>query len=110
MEFSGIGEYIDQPIRTYSSGMLTRLGFSVVVSLEPEILLMDEVLAVGDKEFQKKCVDKMLSLKEKGVTMVFVSHSMTELEKICDRVLWIDDRGVKMDGSPSEVTSAYIES
>ena len=110
IEFSGIGEYIDQPIKIYSSGMLTRLGFSVVVNLEPEILLIDEVLAVGDKEFQKQCINKMISLKKKGITMVFVSHRMDELLKICDRILWIEDHTIKMDGTPSEVTSAYIDS
>ncbi|MCK5237846.1 MAG: ABC transporter ATP-binding protein [Deltaproteobacteria bacterium] len=110
IEFSGVGEYIDQPIKTYSSGMLTRLGFSIVVNLEPEILLIDEVLAVGDKEFQKQCINKMMSLKKKGVTMVFVSHKMDELLKICDRVLWINDHTVHMDGNPSEVTSVYLDS
>ena len=90
IEFSELGEFIDQPIRTYSSGMLARLGFSVAVYIDPEILLVDEILAVGDNKFQKKCIDKMLSFKEMGVTIVFVSHDMDQVNKICDRVARID--------------------
>lgn len=108
--FSGIEEHIDQPLRTYSSGMLARLGFSVVANLEPDILLIDEVMAVGDKEFQKKCMDKMREFKTSGVTIVFVSHRMDEVEAICDRVLWIDGQGVRMDGPPEEVVPAYQSS
>ncbi len=90
IEFSELGEFIDQPIRTYSSGMLARLGFSVAIHVEPEILLVDEILAVGDENFQKKCLDKMLSFKKNGVTIVFVSHNIEQVEKICDRVARLD--------------------
>jgi lipopolysaccharide transport system ATP-binding protein len=107
IEFSELGEFIEQPIRVYSSGMLARLGFSVVSSLNPEILLIDEVLAVGDMQFQKKCIDKMMGFKKKEVTMVFVSHSMGDVEKICDRVVWIDDHSIKMIGNPGDIISHY---
>jgi len=107
IEFSGLGDFIYQPIRTYSSGMYARLGFSVIAHLDPEILLIDEVLAVGDMEFQKKCLDKMTGFKKSGVTMVFVSHSMEDVEKICDRVIWIDNQSIRMTGSPKDVVLNY---
>lgn len=106
-EFSELGDFIEQPIRTYSSGMLARLGFSVIAHLDPEILLIDEILAVGDLEFQKKCIDKMMGFKKSGVTMVFVSHSMKDIERICDRVAWIDNHSIKMMGNPEVVVKAY---
>ncbi len=107
IEFSELLEFIDQPIRTYSSGMIGRLGFSVVAHLDPEILLIDEVLAVGDMGFKEKCIDKMMSFKKSGVTMVFVSHSIPDIEKICDRAMWIDDHGVKMRGNTYDVANSY---
>ncbi len=107
VDFSELGDFIDQPIRVYSSGMLTRLGFSVVAHLDPEILLIDEVLAVGDMEFQKKCMDKMVSFKKNGVTMVFVSHSMMAVETICDRVAWIENHNIKLLGKTPDVISSY---
>ncbi len=108
IEFSELGEFIDQPIRTYSSGMLAKLGFSVIAYLDPEILLIDEILAVGDKDFQKKCLDKMSEFKRSGVTMVFVSHSMTDVKSICDRVVWIDDKRIRMQGGVSDVVKSYM--
>ena len=110
IEFSELGEFIEQPIRTYSSGMLARLGFSVVAHLDPEILLIDEVLAVGDMEFQKKCIDKMMGFKKSGVTIVFVSHSMTDVERICDRVAWIENHTVKTVGEPKITIESYSRS
>ena len=109
IEFSELGDFVYQPIRTYSSGMYARLGFSVIAHLDPEILLIDEVLAVGDMEFQKKCLNKMMSFKKSGVTMVFVSHSMEDVEKICDRVIWIDNRSIRMAGSPKDVVLHYTK-
>lgn len=106
-EFSEIGEYIDQPIRMYSSGMLARLGFSIVAHLDPEILLIDEVLAVGDLAFQKKCTERMQLFKNSGVTMVLVSHALEDITDLCDRVLWIDGRRARMMGPPGEVVEAY---
>lgn len=107
IEFSGLNDFIDQPIKIYSAGMLARLGFSVVAHLEPEVLLIDEILGVGDMEFQKKCIDKMMGFKKHGVTMVFASHSMVDIEKICDRVVWIENQTIKMLGSPKEVVEQY---
>ncbi|MFN3234212.1 MAG: ABC transporter ATP-binding protein [Gammaproteobacteria bacterium] len=106
--FSGLGKFIDQPVRTYSSGMLAKLGFSVVAQLDPEIILIDEVLAVGDVKFQKKCIDKMMEFKRRGVTMVFVSHSMEDVNLICDRVLWIENHKIQSVGKPSELTQDYL--
>ena len=105
--FSELGDFVNQPIRTYSSGMLARLGFSVIAHLDPEILLIDEILAVGDMEFQKKCLDKMMGFKKIGVTMVFVSHSKVDVERICDRVMWIENHTVKMLGKPKEIVASY---
>ena len=110
IEFSELGDFIDQPIRVYSSGMLARLGFSVVAHLDPEVLLVDEVLAVGDMEFEKKCLQKMKNFKKDGVTMVFVSHSMAHVEAMCDRVAWIENRSIKLLGKPAEVIAGYSNS
>ncbi len=107
IEFSELAEFIDQPIRVYSSGMLARLGFSVVAHLDPDILLIDEILAVGDLEFQKKCIDKMMRFKKSGVTIVFVSHSMPDVKRICDRVMLIEDHKIKRLGEAREIITAY---
>jgi len=107
VEFSELGGFIDQPIRVYSSGMLARLGFSVVAHLDPDILLIDEILAVGDLEFQKRCIDKMMGFKRSGVTIIFVSHSMEDVKRICDRVLWIENHTVNMLGESKEVVMRY---
>ena len=110
IDFSELGDFIDQPIRIYSSGMLARLGFAVIANLNPDILLIDEVLAVGDQRFQKKCLDKIMEFKNDGVTIVFVSHSMDEILRICDRVAWIEDHTVRMLGAATEVAGAYTRS
>lgn len=95
IQFSELQDFIDQPIRIYSSGMVARLGFSIVASLNPEILLIDEILAVGDAEFQKKCLIQMEDFKSNGVTMVFVSHSQDQVKRICDKILWIDNHKIR---------------
>lgn len=110
IEFSELGDYINQPIRTYSSGMLARLGFSIVAHLDPHILLIDEILAVGDLSFQRKCTERLEHFKKNGVTMVFVSHSMEDVTGLCDRVMWIEDHTVRMIGPPDQVVKAYVES
>jgi lipopolysaccharide transport system ATP-binding protein len=107
IEFSELGEFIDRPIRVYSSGMMARLGFAVVAHLDPEILLIDEVLGVGDIRFQQKCMQKMMSFKESGTTMVLVTHSVASVVNICDRAMWIEDHVVKMIGDPYEVVKGY---
>jgi len=109
IEFSELEEFIDQPIRTYSSGMLARLGFSVAVHCDPDILLVDEVLAVGDQDFQKKCIEKMLVFKQEQKTIVFVSHNSDEILKVCDRAIWIDQGIVYRDGQPDQVINEYIK-
>lgn len=105
--FSELGAFIDQPIRVYSSGMTARLGFSVVAHLDPDILLIDEILSVGDAEFQEKCMDKMTTFKKNGVTMIFVSHSSKDISQICNRAIWFDDHTVKMAGDAEQVLQKY---
>ncbi len=109
IDFSELQQFIDQPIRVYSSGMLARLGFSVIAHLDPDILLVDEILAVGDLEFQKKCIAKMEEFKKQGITIVFVSHSMANVEKICDRVMWIENHEARTIGDPGSTISRYTE-
>jgi lipopolysaccharide transport system ATP-binding protein len=107
IDFSSLKEFIDQPVRTYSSGMLARLGFSVVAHLDPEILLIDEILAVGDMEFQRKCLGKIMEFKRRGVTIVFVSHSMEDVKAISDRVMWINNHQVELIGDAKAVVTQY---
>lgn len=109
IEFSEIGDFVNRPVRVYSSGMLARLGFSVVAHLDPEILLIDEVLGVGDIRFQKKCLEKMMSFKDSGVTMVLVTHSVASVMNICDRAMWIANHQVQMIGDPEQVVQTYCE-
>lgn len=107
IEFSELGEFIDRPPRVYSSGMMARLGFSVVAHLDPEILLIDEILGVGDIKFQKKCAEKMDGFRQRGVTMVLVSHSINSITRTCNRAMWIDNRVIRMIGHPEEIAEAY---
>jgi ABC-type polysaccharide/polyol phosphate transport system ATPase subunit len=107
VEFAGIGPFIDQPLRTYSSGMSMRLAFSIAIHVEPDILIIDEVLAVGDQAFQAKCMDKILEFKEQGKTLLFVSHSTGAVQKLCERALWLDHGELVMDGDAAEVAAAY---
>lgn len=107
IEFSELGEHIDNPVRTYSSGMYMRLAFSVAINVDADILLIDEILAVGDQHFQDKCMKKMLELKKEGKTMVFVSHSESAVRFLCDRAVWLSDGVVKMDGKTADVLKVY---
>jgi ABC-type polysaccharide/polyol phosphate transport system ATPase subunit len=107
VEFADIGPFIDQPLRTYSSGMSLRLAFSVAIHVEPDILIIDEVLAVGDQAFQAKCMDKILEFKDQGKTFLFVSHSTGAVQKLCERALWLDHGELLMDGDAAEVAAAY---
>lgn len=109
IEFSELGSYIDNPVRTYSSGMYMRLAFSVAINVDAEILLVDEILSVGDQHFQEKCLNKMKELRDEGKTMVFVTHSMSQVRELCNRAVWLCNGKIKMDGKPNEVVDAYIE-
>lgn len=107
MEFAGIGEFIDQPVRTYSSGMFVRLAFAMATSVEPEVLVIDEALSVGDGVFARKSFDRVMSLRERGATVLFCSHSTYHVESLCSRVLWLEDGQVRMMGPAPEVVAAY---
>ena len=109
VEFSGIGDFIDQPVKTYSSGMYVRLGFAVAVHVDPEILLIDEVLAVGDEEFSQKCIAKIQELKYRGVTLVFVTHQLDQVRMLCDRAMWLDHGEVTSIGDPARVVDDYLQ-
>ena len=108
IEFSELGELIDNPVRTYSSGQYMRLAFSVAINVDAEILLIDEILSVGDQHFQEKCFNKMRELKKEGKTMVFVTHSMESVRNLCDRAIWLYDGKIRMDGNTNEVVNEYV--
>ncbi len=107
IEFADIGEFIDQPVRTYSSGMFARLAFAVSINVSPDILIVDEVLSVGDTRFQMKCIDKMKELKERGTTILFVSHTLEQIKRFCTRAVWMKDGHIEIDGEASEVVDLY---
>jgi ABC-type polysaccharide/polyol phosphate transport system ATPase subunit len=107
VSFSGIGDFIREPLRTYSAGMQMRLAFSVAIHLDPEILVIDEILAVGDQEFQHKCTEKIYSLRNAGKTLIFVSHAFSAIESLCDRALWIDHGELILDDKPVRTIGAY---
>lgn len=108
--FANVDEFIDTPIKRYSSGMKMRLGFAVAAHLDTSVLLVDEVLAVGDVEFQKKCISKMENLRYGGRTILFVSHNMSAIENLCSRAIWIEGGRIKQDGKPKDVILGYMES
>jgi ABC-type polysaccharide/polyol phosphate transport system ATPase subunit len=107
VEFSGIGDFIDEPLRTYSSGMMMRLAFSVAINVDPEILLIDEVLAVGDVAFQAKCFEKIHQFRKAGKVLVCVSHGATMLQELCDRAIWLDHGELILTDSVNKVLNAY---
>ena len=109
IEFSELQDFIDNPVRTYSSGMYMRLAFSVAINVDAQILLIDEILSVGDQHFQNKCFDKMRELKKEGKTMVFVTHSMGSVRDLCTRAVWLQDGVIRMDGSTEEVVQEYLK-
>lgn len=106
--FADIGEYIDAPVKHYSSGMVVRLGFAIIAVVKPDLLITDEVLAVGDESFQKKCIQWMEGYLEGGGTLLLVSHSMYHVQKLCTRALWLKDGGVEAEGDVFDVTQAYL--
>ena len=109
IEFSELGEFIDSPVRTYSSGMYMRLAFSVAINVYAEILLIDEILAVGDQHFQDKCFEKLEQLKNSDKTIVIVSHSLDAVKQLCARGIWIYNGKVRMDGSIDQVIDEYLK-
>jgi ABC-type polysaccharide/polyol phosphate transport system ATPase subunit len=110
VEFSGIGDFIDEPLRTYSSGMRMRLAFAVAVNVDPDILIIDEILGVGDQQFFGKCFEKIMEFRRAGKTLICVSHGLESLEILCDRALWLDHGRVKRTGPIRQVIQAYAES
>lgn len=106
-EFSGIGDFVNEPLRTYSSGMIMRLAFSVAVHLDPDILIIDEVLAVGDAAFQVKCMEKLESHKRSGKSLLFVTHAAGSVQRLCDRAIWLDHGKLMADGPVARVVDAY---
>jgi ABC-type polysaccharide/polyol phosphate transport system ATPase subunit len=107
VDFAGIGDFINEPLRTYSSGMTMRLAFSVAVNVDPDILVIDEVLGVGDETFFHKCVDRIHNFRRAGKTLLCVSHALTTLEQLCDRAIWLDHGKVARDGAIRPVLNEY---
>lgn len=108
VEFSELGSFIDMPLKYYSSGMYMRLGFSVAIHVEPDILIVDEILAVGDQAFQSKCLNKILDLKRRGTTIMMVSHNMNQIETICTDLIWIEQGKMVAQGPTAEVVAKYV--
>lgn len=109
IEFSELKDFIDNPVRTYSSGMYMRLAFSVAINVDAEILLIDEILSVGDQHFQEKCFAKLEELKKEGKTIVFVSHGMETVKKFCTRAIWLNNGAIQKDGETKEVIDEYLK-
>ncbi len=109
VEFSELAEFIDNPVRTYSSGMYMRLAFSVAINVDADVLLIDEILAVGDANFQTKCFNKLKEIKAQGTTIVIVSHALGQIEQICDRAIWIHEGLIRAEGPPKEIDLEYLD-
>jgi len=109
IDFSELGEFIEAPVRTYSSGMYMRLAFSVAINVDADILLVDEILSVGDQHFQEKCINKMKELKKEGKTMVFVTHSLSSARELCDRAIWLNNGEIQIDCDTNEVIDEYLK-
>lgn len=109
IEFSELRDYIDNPVRTYSSGMYMRLAFSIAINVDADILLIDEILSVGDKHFQDKCFNKMQELKKEGKTIVLVTHDLGAAQRLCDRTIWLSNGKIRMDGNTVEVLDQYVK-
>ena len=107
IEFADIGEFINQPVKSYSSGMFARLAFAVSINVEPDILIVDEALSVGDTRFQVKCIDKMRELQESGTTILFVTHAIEQIKRFCTRAIWIKNGELIEDGEASQVVDLY---
>ncbi|MGN0328175.1 MAG: ABC transporter ATP-binding protein [Lachnospira sp.] len=109
VKFADIGDYIYQPVKTYSSGMFVRLAFAVAINVEPDILIVDEALAVGDVRFQLKCMDKFLEFKKKGITILYVSHDVNSIKRFCTRAIWINEGHMEADGDVDTITDKYLD-
>lgn len=107
VDFSGIGDFINEPLRTYSSGMVMRLAFSIAINTDPEIMMLDEVLAVGDSSFQQKCHDAIEAFQRSGKSLLFVSHAATQVREMCERAIWLDHGELMMEGDAASVLDAY---
>jgi ABC-type polysaccharide/polyol phosphate transport system ATPase subunit len=110
VEFAGLEHFIDTPVKNYSSGMYVRLGFSVAITVEPDLLLVDEILAVGDESFQQRCLEKFADLRRSGRTVVLVSHGLDSVRNLCDRAAWLDHGSLVKEGEAHDVVTAYLES
>src|SRR5215203_5850897 len=110
VDFAGVSAFIDTPVKRYSSGMYLRLGFSIAAHLDPDILLLDEVLAVGDAQFQSKCIERVNQLKHAGTTIVFISHDLRAVQQLCDRVILLKKGQIEADGDPAETIAFYQSS
>ena len=108
IDFAGLGEFIDSPVKIYSSGMYVRLGFAIAVSLDPEILMVDEVIAVGDEEFQRKCFDHLFELRKRGTTIVLVTHALGTIRDMCDQAAWLEHGRIRQLGPARDVVDGYI--
>ncbi|MBI5099764.1 MAG: ABC transporter ATP-binding protein [Nitrospirae bacterium] len=109
LAFSELGDFIYSPLRTYSSGMVARLGFSIATEVDPDILIIDEILSVGDEHFREKCDERILSFKEKGVTILFVSHNMPDIKKLCDKAICLKKGQIVFEGTSADTADFYME-
>jgi ABC-type polysaccharide/polyol phosphate transport system ATPase subunit len=110
VDFSGLKDFIDAPLRTYSTGMIARLGFSIAADADPDILIIDEALSVGDEEFQKKCINRMGEYREQGVTIFFVTHALDSLQKLCPKAVWLDGGHIRKTGPTKSIIAAFRDS
>lgn len=109
VEFSELGDFLKLPLKNYSSGMISRLGFAIAIDCHPDLLLVDEVLSVGDNNFQKKCMDKILNLKKNGVSFMFVSHNINQVKNLCEKTMWIENSKLVAYGPSDEVCAKYLD-
>jgi len=110
VEFSGVGDFLNTPLKYYSSGMVSRLGFSVAIHANPDLLIVDEVLVVGDTEFQKKCFDRIEEVCKSGTTLILVSHNLSDITKVCERAIWLNEGSIQFDGKSSDAVKSYLNS
>ncbi len=108
VDFSGVGDFLNTPLKYYSSGMVSRLGFSVAIHANPDLLIVDEVLVVGDTEFQKKCFAKIEEVCKAGTTLILVSHNLSDITKVCERAIWLNEGSIKFDGKSTEAIKNYL--